>query len=69
MMKELITNQVLGTKRRKRKVERSENTPDIPASFSEYAHWLNSIRIYGSLGYLTPVEFKEMPLWFLSEMG
>ncbi|WP_155273030.1 IS3 family transposase, partial [Lysinibacillus sphaericus] len=24
----------------------------------DYVHWFNNIRIHGTLGYLTPVEFK-----------
>ena len=29
---------------------------------SDYVHWFNNIRIHGTLGYLTPVEFKQQPL-------
>lgn len=28
----------------------------------DYVHWFNNIRIHGTLGYLTPVEFKQQPL-------
>ncbi|MBO2537287.1 IS3 family transposase [Rummeliibacillus suwonensis] len=25
---------------------------------NDYVHWFNNIRIHGTLGYLTPIEFK-----------
>lgn len=28
----------------------------------DYVHWFNNIRIHGTLGYLTPVEFKKLTL-------
>ena len=28
----------------------------------DYVHWFNNLRIHGTLGYLTPVEFKQQPL-------
>lgn len=28
----------------------------------DYVHWFNKFRIHGTLGYLTPVEFKQPPL-------
>lgn len=27
----------------------------------DYVHWFNNIRIHGTLGYLTPMEFKLQP--------
>ncbi|MED1382342.1 IS3 family transposase [Bacillus mycoides] len=29
---------------------------------ANYVHWFNNIRIHGTLGYLTPVEFKQQTL-------
>ncbi|MFB9221352.1 IS3 family transposase, partial [Kurthia sibirica] len=28
----------------------------------DYVHWFNNLRIHGTLGYLTPVEFMQQPL-------
>jgi len=27
---------------------------------ADYVHWFNNIRIHGSLGYLSPVQFKKL---------
>ncbi|MCM3390450.1 IS3 family transposase, partial [Ureibacillus chungkukjangi] len=29
---------------------------------NDYVHWFNNIRIHGTLGYLSPVEFKNRSL-------
>jgi len=34
----------------------------LALELSDYVHWFNNIRIHGTLGYLTPVEFKQQPL-------
>ena len=35
---------------------------------SDYVHWFNCIRLHGTLGYLSPVEFRKAnTLFFLSE--
>ncbi|KHD84088.1 integrase, partial [Heyndrickxia ginsengihumi] len=28
----------------------------------DYVHWFNNIRIHGTLGYLTPIEYKKKTL-------
>jgi transposase InsO family protein len=39
---------------------------ELQAKLSDYAHWFNNVRIHSTLGYLTPVEFKEKGLIILS---
>ena len=40
----------------------------LQLELADYVHWFNCIRIHGTLGYLTPVEFKKAStLSFLSE--
>lgn len=34
----------------------------LALELSDYVHWFNNIRIHGTLGYLTPMEFKQQPL-------
>ena len=34
----------------------------LALELGDYVHWFNNIRIHGTLGYLTPVEFKQQPL-------
>src|SRR5699024_12772169 len=34
----------------------------LTLELDDYVHWFNHIRIHGTLGYLTPVEFKQQPL-------
>ena len=34
----------------------------LALELDDYVHWFNNIRIHGTLGYLTPVEFKQQPL-------
>jgi len=33
----------------------------------DYIHWFNNIRIHGTLGYISPIEFKKDTLSFLSK--
>lgn len=34
----------------------------LALELEDYVHWFNNIRIHGTLGYLTPVEFKQQTL-------
>ena len=34
----------------------------LTLELSDYVHWFNHIRIHGTLGYLTPMEFKQQSL-------
>ncbi|KGR76228.1 transposase [Ureibacillus sinduriensis BLB-1 = JCM 15800] len=34
----------------------------LALELNDYVHWFNNIRIHGTLGYLTPVEFKNRSL-------
>ena len=34
----------------------------LALELDDYVHWFNNIRIHGTLGYLTPVEFKQLTL-------
>ena len=34
----------------------------LSLELNDYVHWFNNIRIHGTLGYLTPVEFKNRSL-------
>jgi transposase InsO family protein len=34
---------------------------------ADYVHWFNHIRIHGTLGYLSPVQFRQHPSSFLSD--
>ena len=34
----------------------------LALELNDYVHWFNNIRIHGTLGYLTPVEFKQLTL-------
>jgi putative transposase len=34
----------------------------LALELDDYVHWFNNIRIHGTLGYLTPVEFKQQAL-------
>ena len=34
----------------------------LTLELNDYVHWFNNIRIHGTLGYLTPVEFKQQTL-------
>jgi len=42
-------------------------TPDqLAVEVADYVHWFNNIRLHGSLGYLSPIQFKQCSLSFLS---
>ncbi|OKL35264.1 IS3 family transposase [Domibacillus mangrovi] len=30
--------------------------------WSDYVNWFNELRIHGTLGYVSPVDFREMSL-------
>lgn len=32
---------------------------ELDLALFDYVHWFNNIRIHGSLGYLTPLEYKQ----------
>ena len=34
----------------------------LALELGDYVHWFNNLRIHGTLGYLTPVEFKQQSL-------
>ncbi|MFY0521554.1 IS3 family transposase, partial [Lysinibacillus sp. UGB7] len=34
----------------------------LALELDDTVHWFNNIRIHGTLGYLTPVEFKQQTL-------
>lgn len=34
----------------------------LEIELNDYVHWFNNIRIHGTLGYLTPTEFKLQPI-------
>lgn len=34
----------------------------LALELDDYVHWFNNIRIHGTLGYLTPIEFKQQTL-------
>jgi len=34
----------------------------LALEWNDYVHWFNHIRIHGTLGYLTPVEYKKQAL-------
>ncbi len=35
-----------------------ETLEQFYAKLADYVHWFNNFRIHGTLGYLTPAEFK-----------
>ena len=39
-----------------------ENLDQLKLELDDYVHWLNIVRIHGTLEYLSPVEFKEKHL-------
>ena len=39
---------------------------ELQVKLSNYVHWFNNVRIHGTLGYMTPVEFREKGLSILS---
>lgn len=44
------------------KIEFANRAHFTSLELDDYVHWFNNIRIHGTLGYLTPVEFKRQPL-------
>ena len=38
---------------------RFETLEQLQAELADYVHWFNNFRIHGTLGYLTPAEFKQ----------
>ncbi len=40
----------------------SSSLEQLALELDDYVHWFNNIRIHGTLGYLTPVEFKQHTL-------
>ena len=38
----------------------------LALELADYVHWFNNIRIHSSLDYLSPVQFKQKSLSFLS---
>lgn len=42
-----------------------ETSEQLALELADYVHWFNHIRIHGSLGYLSPVDFKKSSLSFL----
>jgi transposase InsO family protein len=40
--------------------------PQLALELADYVHWFNNFRIHGSLGYLSPIDFKQNSLSFLS---
>jgi transposase InsO family protein len=39
----------------------------LALELADYVNWFNNIRIHGALGYLSPAEFKQRTLSFLSK--
>ena len=42
-----------------------DTSEQLALELMDYVHWFNNIRIHGSLGYVSPVEFKTNTLSFL----
>ena len=42
--------------------ETSGTTRELRAKLSDYVHWYNNFRIHSTLGYMSPVEFREAGL-------
>ena len=41
----------------------------LALELADYVHWFNAIRIHGSLGYVSPIEFRKNTLSFLYKQG
>ncbi|NMA74278.1 MAG: IS3 family transposase, partial [Bacteroidales bacterium] len=39
-----------------------KNLNQLKLELSEYVYWYNNLRIHGSLGYITPVEYRHQRL-------
>jgi putative transposase len=35
---------------------------DLTLEFSDYVNWFNKLRIHGTLGYVSPIEYKRLSL-------
>jgi len=42
-----------------------DTAEQLALELADYVHWFNYIRIHGSLGYLSPIQFKQSSLSFL----
>ena len=42
-----------------------DNSDQLALELADYVHWFNHIRLHGSLGYLSPIDFKKSSLSFL----
>ena len=54
------TNRILKAKLVHR--EAFGTTRELRAKLSDYVHWYNNFRIHSTLGYMSPVEFREAGL-------
>ena len=54
------TNRILKAKLVHR--EAFGTTRELRAKLSDYAHWYNNFRIHSTLGYMSPIEFREAGL-------
>jgi putative transposase len=39
-----------------------DSLSELTLELSDYINWFNNVRIHGTLGYLTPVEYKQVHL-------
>ena len=39
---------------------RFETLEELQLELAEYVYWYNNLRIHGSLGYLTPMEYRKL---------
>jgi len=46
--------------------EKFETLKELQLKLNDYVHWFNNVRIHSTLGYLTPVEFRDRDLVILS---
>ena len=54
------TNRILKAKLVHR--EAFGTTRELRAKLSDYVHWYNNFRIHSTLGYMSPIEFREAGL-------
>ena len=54
------TNRILKAKLVHR--EAFGTTRELRAKLSDYVHWYNNLRIHSTLGYMSPIEFREAGL-------
>ena len=43
-----------------------DSLDDLKTQFADYVNWFNTIRLHGTLGYQTPIEYKLNSLTYLS---